>query len=287
MKTLACFVVFGSLLAGMSNCGKNYTVNSDGSSPDIGTIMSTYLTTDPIFDWAVHSPDLVLFQNEDALVVPEEIEAHKAEIHIRAFKNKFHRLIDSTWVLGYVSAKTKRGHEQLPGPTIEATNDTPTQITWVNQLEKTLQRNDDYNFPRKGLKYYPLVYNTKTLEESKADLLNANLSASIPMMVQAIYPVHFDPAQDTTHQHGGAIMFNSTYYSTTVHLHGANLAWKNDGYTASSIVESAGDTPQFTNYGLFGPYEQNKKKVTSHYTNTFEEAYDPSDLTRGRHGAIL
>jgi FtsP/CotA-like multicopper oxidase with cupredoxin domain len=290
MKAIIAIALVSILVFGLSACTNlakhtDSIQNGDGSSSEIVTIIRDSLKNDPVFQWANHRADSVLFQ--DALVIPPEVEytdtTSEIEVHIRAFQNKFHSLLlPDTWVLGYVLKGTKV--PQLPGPTIEVTNGTKVKIKWVNELKETMQECKKYNFPAQGLKYYPMLYDTRRLDDS----IPANRGAAIPMITQALYPETIDPARMKSHSDHGFNMFHSTYYSTTVHLHGANLSWHSDGYTANSTVDSAGVTPNQTSYGLFGPYERNKQFVRFTYPNTFPEAnYDTQDTTLGRHGAIL
>lgn len=284
MKAIVAILLVGILIFGLSTCTDSIP-NGDGSSPQIVSMIQESLKNDPVFQWADHRADSVLFQ--DALVIPPKVEytdtTAEIEVHIRAFQNKFHSLLlPDTWVLGYVLKGTEV--PQLPGPTIDVTNGTKIKVKWVNELKETMQENSDYNFPAQGLKYYPLFYDTRRLD----DPIPANRGAAISMLTKALYPDTIDPARIRSHPAHAFSMFHSTYYSTTVHLHGANLSWHNDGYTAASTVVNAGDVPEPTNYGLFGPYEQNKQPVRFTYPNTFPEAnYDTTDKTVGRHGAIL
>lgn len=278
MRKAIGLISLSFIALGLANCNKNNSITS-GSDSNIVAIIKDTLKNDPVIKWEVFSADSVLFQ--DSLTVPTELENNGTDeiaIHIRAFKNKFHRLLDSTWVLGYVPANTEYGKERLPGPTIETTNGKRANVTWVNQLQETIQDNPAYGFPGKSLKYYPLIYDTRKLDD-------VDPGAAIPMIINSLYPATIaEPAMG----HTDPIMAHSTYYATAVHLHGANLAWKSDGHPASSTIERAGDMPKPIEFGLFGPYESNKQSVHYSYPNTFPEAnYDTADTTQGGHGAIL
>jgi|GEM_PF-2290172 len=275
MRTVIIIFSLCFIFCGLTDCSK-----SDGSDANIVSIIRDTLKNDPVLDWRDHRADSVLFQ--EALVIPTEIEntgTDEITIYIRAFKNKFHSLLeDSTWVLGYVPENTAPGSQQLPGPTIKTMNGKAAKVTWVNQLRETIQDNPAYGFPHKSLKYYPLIYDTRELHDTDS-------GAAIPMITKSLYPPKI---AESAMGHTMPMMFNSTYYATTVHLHGANLAWRHDGHPASSIVRQAGDMPNLIDFGLFGPYESTKQAVHYSYPNTFPEAnYDTADTTQGKHGAIL
>ena len=242
-------------------------------------------------DWT--SQDLFL----DSLPIPRTLTGtNMHEVDIRAFKQRFHAHLDSTWVLGYVPADTKAGRETLPGPTIEAMYGQPTRVVWRNTLKETLLENPRYTFPNK---WYPIVY-------------NLNDSLRIPAVERSLYP---DFSQFPDGLTPDAMMEQSSYYATTIHLHGANVAWRNDGYPSSKVLEPAslkqpGHHPIFDaiTFGLFGPKEKNNQQsVSYHYPNTFPEGertriYDSLGLAKsayrqpayvvklqseGHHGAIL
>ena len=63
----------------------------------------------------------------------------------------------------------------------------------------------------------------------------------------------------------------STYYSATVHLHGGNVTWQNDGYPTSKYYPMPGSAPVNITWGLFGKFEQNKTGQHYFYPNVLPE----------------
>lgn len=233
----------------------------------------------------------------DSLPIPRTLTGSNGhDIEVRAFKQRFHARLDSTWVLGYVPADTRPGQESLPGPTIEAIYGQPTNVNWHNKLKETLLDNPRYTFPNK---WYPIVY-------------NLNDTLRIPAVEHSLYP---DFSQYPDGLTPDVMMEQSTYYATTIHLHGANVAWRNDGYPSSKVLDvnslkQPGHHPLFNaiTFGLFGPNEKNNQQsVSYHYPNTFPEgertrifdslglaktdfvkpAYAVKPQSEGHHGAIL
>ena len=231
----------------------------------------------------------------DSLPIPRSLTGTRTHtVEIRAFKQLYHSHLDSTWVVGYVPADTKKGKETLPGPTIEATYGQESHVDWQNKLKETLLENEQYTFPNK---WYPIVYNM-------SDTL-----LPIPSVIRSLYP---DFRKYATGVMPDDMMEQSTYYATTVHLHGANLAWRNDGYPSAKLLTKKGTgknghKPEFKaiTVGLFGPHEQTQQQSYT-YPNTFPEGertknyadmgitssaytqdYIVKPQSEGHHGAIL
>lgn len=228
-----------------------------------------------------------LFVNEITPLAERE-KSDYYSIDIRAFRHSFAAQLPKTWVLGYVPSATLPGEEALPGPFIEVKYSQPTTITWKNKLRETMIDNPQYpgfvftkcdggascKCPKTPVKYYPIIY-------------NVNTSNCIHGIQEALY--------DTMAMVGK--YEGANYYSTSVHLHGANVSWMNDGYPNSKYLTTPGDTalrtmPIFTemNWGAFGPGER-QNAVTYNYPNTFPEgkfdSLDNKNPTLGNHGALL
>jgi FtsP/CotA-like multicopper oxidase with cupredoxin domain len=243
-----------------------------------------------------------MFQNEISPLVETENTNGKLEIDIRAFKHQFDKSIPKTWVLGYANSDLpiNKGLESLPGPFIETKYGKKLKIKWNNKLKETIIDNNEYPifnlvdpFVAKkcgggptckcGLyegKFYPIIYNVKDTNK-------------VNMVQDALY------SADMGGMDMPASLESSSYYSTTVHLHGANVSWGNDGYPNSKFMVTAGDLnkkPVFEeniSWGLIGPNEKQRRNQYSRvyrYPNTFPEgrlnSKDRKD-SLGRHGGIL
>lgn len=219
------------------------------------------------------------------LTFPRTLEkGNLGTIAIRAFEQDFGggEYLDPVWVLGYV-APQDLAHPSLPGPLVVAQVGQPTRIRWENQLAQTLQHNPRYHFPGH---WYPLVYEMKPGQQNMPN----------PMLSKMLYPEDVSrPAVMNAEM--------ASYYATTVHLHGANLAWRYDGYPTSHYfaVNNRVGSPQQAaknaiSWGLFGPFEK-QQRVEYVYPNVFPEG-DPAMLNplarasllntvTGKHGGIL
>jgi FtsP/CotA-like multicopper oxidase with cupredoxin domain len=173
-------------------------------------------------DWTLDS----LFR--DSLTYPQIKSRKVLQMDISAFKQQFHPCFkDSTWVMGY---RCKVSTTIYHNPTIVVDYNIPMRIKWLNTLNYTLVNNARYNFPNK---WYPIVYD-----------MNIPPTAIVPMTFESLYPKKTNQLStiDST-------MGMSPYYSTSVHLHGANVKWENDGYPTDKIitnVQSITPTTTFT-----------------------------------------
>ncbi len=217
-------------------------------------------------------------------------------ITIKAFQHRFYddpAVLKPVWVLGYVANESTK-QPALPGPVITAEYAHPTKIFWVNKVYESLQNVANYGlYPTydsqaKAHPFVPIIYNVN-------DPLHA------PMIADALYPDfrQFPNGVDPMHE---KYMDMSTYYSTTVHMHGANVAWQNDGYPTSKYYPTPGAAPVNITWGLFGKFEQNKTGQHYAYSNVFPEGafnliksklasvpFVENDSTKyeGHHGGIL
>ncbi len=217
-------------------------------------------------------------------------------ITIKAFQHKFYddpSVLKPVWVLGYVSNESS-SQPALPGPVIISEYAHPTKVYWVNKVYETLQNQPNYTlYPTydaqtKAHPFVPIIYNV-------TDPLH------VPMVSDALYPDFrlFPNGVDPMHE---KLMDMSTYYSTTVHLHGANVTWENDGYPTSKYYPKPGAPAVNITWGLFGKFEQNKTGQHYTYPNTFPEGertvlnskmenapvvLNDSTKHEGHHGAIL
>jgi FtsP/CotA-like multicopper oxidase with cupredoxin domain len=186
-------------------------------------------------------------------------------ITIKAFQQQYYddpNVLKPVWVLGYVSDEAKQP-ACLPGPVIESEYAHPTKIFWVNKIFETLQGQPGYQlYPvydsQKNNPYVPIVY-------------NVNDPLHVPMIADALYPDFkmFPNGVDPMHE---KVMDMSTYYSATVHLHGGNVTWQNDGYPTSKYYPVPGAAPVKITWGLFGKFEENKTGQHYVYPNVFPEA---------------
>lgn len=252
------------------------------------------------------------------LPIPEVIHLDSNKqptIEIRAFQHKFNKT-DSTWVIGYVNSTTPRGKETLLPPTFEVDNGVKSSIRWVNRLQETMINNPTYpklkykNYEPQ--KYYPIIYNVNDTSRNPAD------STMISMLANMLYPADIkktcDYSKGAVNKNGEMVcrcpdsVDMSTYYSTTVHLHGAWVPWNSDGYPNTFYLETDSidaDRNRLTactntypkrniNFGLFGPFITPNSKPdiarVYHYSNQFGEAesiLSGTDLSTGKHEAIL
>lgn len=215
-------------------------------------------------------------------------------ITIKAFQHKFYddpKVLKPVWVLGYVS-KENNNKPSLPGPVIISEYAHPTKVYWVNKVYETLQNQPDYQL-------YP-TYDTLKAHPFVPIVYNVNDPMHVHMVANTLYPDfrEFPTGVDPMHD---KYMEMSTYYSTTVHLHGANVTWQNDGYPTSRYYPKPDSTPVNITWGLFGKFEQNKKGQHYVYPNTFPEgefnliknkmyniaAQNNDTKYQGHHGAIL
>ena len=213
---IACFFAFQTF------------AQQDGHSHDMNMNDNNYLpgiiTHAIIKSWGSSN----LFKTEldtSSLVYLRGEQEHA--ITIKAFQQKFYddpKVLKPVWVLGYVSNESNQ-QPALPGPVILSEYAHPTKIFWVNKVYETLQKQANYQlYPTydtqlKVNPFVPIIYNVN-------DLLHA------PMVADALYPDfrRFPNGVDPMHE---KFMDMSTYYSATVHLHGANVTWQNDGYPTS------------------------------------------------------
>ena len=217
-------------------------------------------------------------------------------ITIKAFQQKFYddpKVLKPVWVLGYVSDESSQ-QPALPGPVIINEYAHPTKVFWVNKVYETLQNQANYQL-------YP-TYDTQTKDHPFVPVIyNVNDLMHVRMIAEALYPDFrlFPNGVDPMHE---KFMDMSTYYSATVHLHGANVTWENDGYPTSKYYPTPGAAPVNITWGLFGKFEENKTGQHYIYHNTFPEGefsyikskldnvpFVPDDNTKyeGHHGAIL
>jgi FtsP/CotA-like multicopper oxidase with cupredoxin domain len=217
-------------------------------------------------------------------------------ITIKAFQQKFYddpEVLKPVWVLGYIANKSNLP-PSLPGPVIIAEYAHPTKIFWVNKIFETLRNLPDY-------KLYPTYDSARKVHPFVPIIYNMNDPLHVHMVADALYPDFrkFPTGVDTMDQN---IMELSTYYSATVHLHGANVTWQNDGYPTSFYYPATGAAPVNITWGLFGKFEQNKTGQHYFYPNTFPEGetslikarlenvpfvYNAAMKNEGHHGAIL
>ncbi|HRI21610.1 MAG TPA: hypothetical protein PLA68_11685, partial [Panacibacter sp.] len=217
-------------------------------------------------------------------------------ITIKAFQHKFYddpSVLKPVWVMGYVSNESSR-QPALPGPVIISEYAHPTKIFWVNKVYETLQK-------QAGYQLYP-AYDAQIKDHPFSPLIyNVNDPLHVPMVANALYPDFrkFPNGVDPMHD---KFMELSSYYSTSVHLHGANVTWQNDGYPSSKYYPTPDSTPVYITWGLFGKFEQNKTGQHYFYPNTFPEGErtvlknkmeniaSPNNNDKkyeGHHGAIL
>jgi FtsP/CotA-like multicopper oxidase with cupredoxin domain len=190
------------------------------------------------------------------------IQSDNVSLDVRAFQHNFHSKLPKSWVLGYVESSTPQGEEFLPGPSILAEYGKEKNVTFHNQLMEKMTNTSLYSFPNG---WYPIVY----------DINNPNY---VHMVAESLYP------------NPNAMSMNAMelapYYSTTVHLHGANVGWQYDGYPFDSLFEvnKFGQALKklAISVGLFGG---TLGKDASHkYLNYFPES---EKGVKGKHGAIL
>ncbi|HEY2727508.1 MAG TPA: hypothetical protein VGI61_10080, partial [Parafilimonas sp.] len=217
-------------------------------------------------------------------------------VTIKAFQQKYYddpSVLKPVWVLGYVSNESNQ-QPALPGPVIVSDYAHPTKIFWVNKVYETLQNQSDYQL-------YP-AYDAQTKQHPFVPIIyNVNDPLHVSMVADALYPDfrQYPNGVDPMHE---KFMDVSTYYSATVHLHGANVTWQNDGYPTSKYYPTPDSTPVNITWGLFGKFEQNKTGQHYVYPNTFPEGefsaiksrmqnvpFISNDSTKyeGHHGAIL
>ena len=217
-------------------------------------------------------------------------------VTIKAFQQKFYdgpTVLKPVWVLGYVSNESNL-QPSLPGPVIVADYAHPTKIFWVNKVYETLQKQANYQL-------YP-TYDAQTKDHPFVPIIyNVNDPLHVPMVADVLYPDFrlFPNGVDPMHE---KYMEISTYYSTTVHLHGGNVTWQNDGYPTSKYYPMPGSAPVNITWGLFGKFEQNKTGQHYFYPNVLPEGqrslikskmqnvpFVINDSTKyeGQHGAIL
>ena len=218
--------------------------------------------------------------------------ADTAQIEIRAFQHRFFDNTDRlkpTWVVGYVKAGTRPGSETLPGPVLRTTYGQPTHVRYVNRLKETMLSNPLYPLLKRKLnpdttatvqcRWFPIIYNLTDPDH-------------VDMVAQMLYPLPFDSIP-ICRLPSDSLRESSSYYSTTVHLHGANVSWRNDGYVNSShfVTQTPFGRAPIT-FGLFGPAPDEKQPFVKYtYPNTFPEGRfnkrgQPDD-SLGRHGALL
>lgn len=186
-------------------------------------------------------------------------------VTIKAFQQKFYDdadVLKPVWVLGYVADESNQA-PALPGPVIVSEYDHPTKIFWVNKIYETLQ-----NQP--GYKLYP-SYDTQKNNPYIPIIYNMNDPMHVPMIAESLYPDFkmFPNGVDPMHE---KVMDMATYYSATVHLHGGNVTWQNDGYPTSKYYPVPGAAPVKITWGLFGKFEDNKTGQHYVYPNVFPEA---------------
>jgi len=222
--------------------------------------------------------------------------AQEHTITIKAFQQKFYddpSILKPVWVLGYVSNESNR-QPSLPGPVIISEYAHPTKIFWVNKIYETLQGQANYQL-------YP-TYDAQTKQHPFVPVIyNVNDPTHVQMIADGLYPDFrmFPNGVDPMHE---KIMDESTYYSATVHLHGANVTWQNDGYPTSRYYPTPDSAAVNITWGLFGKFEQNKIGQHYFYPNVFPEAefsalrsktenvpfVSNDDIKyEGHHGAIL
>jgi spore coat protein A, manganese oxidase len=212
-------------------------------------------------------------------------------LDIRAFQHRYfddETTLKPTWVVGYVRSETEFGKEKLPGPVLHATYGKASNVRYTNRLDETMRANPAYPMFKLGAdscRWYPIVY-------------DVNNPLYVRMVRQMLYPKpRMENGVPVCRGLTATGLEMSSYYATTVHLHGANVSWRHDGYVNSSIL-GTGDrnTPPYSrtpiSWGLFGPQPDEQHQFVSYtYPNTFPEGqFDESGQsadTLGQHGAIL
>ncbi len=263
-----------------------FTISCDSKHKILSKVVNVSNEAKNLMNWDT----TYLFKNEIFRDIQKtEIETPNAttSIEIRAFQHKFFddtTLLKPTWVVGYVKAGTKEGEESLPGPILEARYGNTTHVRFLNKLEKTMIYNAQYPFFKyksDSCRWFPIIYN---VSDSNHQAMTRQMLYPKPEYTGEI-PI----CRGTTMPND--IPEASSYYSTTVHLHGANVSWHSDGYVNSKYLTKAPNVRQDIPFGLFGPYERNKGGVLFSYPNKFPEGnYNNSgslDTTKGKHGAIL
>ena len=216
-------------------------------------------------------------------------------VSIKAFQQKFYddpKVLKPVWVLGYVADESTQ-QPALPGPVIVSDYAHPTKIFWVNKVYETLQKQANYQL-------YP-TYDTTKDHPFVPVVYNVSDPMHVHMIADALYPDfrQFPNGVEPMHE---KLLDMSTYYSATVHLHGANVTWQNDGYPTSKYYPTPGAAPVNITWGLFGKFEQNITGQHYFYPNTFPEGEfsniksklenipflpDANTKYEGHHGAIL
>ncbi|MEP6683029.1 MAG: multicopper oxidase domain-containing protein [Parafilimonas sp.] len=287
-SVIACFFA----LQNFAQDGHSHDMNMDMKMND-KSYLPNVITHAVIKSWGASN----LFKTEldtSSLVYLTGKQEHT--VTIKAFQQKFYddpSVLKPVWVLGYVSDESNQP-PALPGPVIVAEYAQPTKIFWVNKVYETLQTQANYQL-------YP-TYDAKTKAHPFVPIVyNVNDPTHVPMVADALYPDFrlFPNGVDPMHE---KLMDMSTYYSTTVHLHGANLTWQNDGYPTSKYYPKPGSAAVNITWGLFGKFEQNKIGQHYFYPNVLPEgerslikskmqnvSYLPNDNMKyeGHHGAIL
>lgn len=247
-------------------------------------------------DWTAKD----LFQNvlDQKTIAANEIMlgSDTAHLEIRAFQHHFFddtARLRPTWVVGYVKAATPFGQESLPAPTLRATWGEPANVQYVSLLDTTLVYNTAYPYFKKqktdtdSCRWYPVVYdiNDPLYIHAIADMLYPKLT-----YLNGTDGIPICRSTGTV----DSIPEMSSYYSSTVHLHGANVSWHNDGYVNSAFLSFPATAPPRPRipFGLFGPKSGPEINHFASYTypNTFPEGrYDSTQRLnqRGEHGAIL
>lgn len=281
---LFCFISFKSL--GQHNMQMMHMDMKDSN------YMPGIISHALIKSWGASNLFKTAFDTSSLVYVSGEQEH---TITIKAFQHEFYddaSVLKPVWVIGYISNEGKQ-KPSLPGPVIINEYAHPTRIFWVNKIYETLQNQPNYQlYPTYDMEkehpFVPIIYNV-------SDPMH------VPMVADVLYPDFrmFPTGVDTMHD---KYMEISTYYSATVHLHGANVTWQNDGYPSSKYYPSPGAAPVNITWGLFGKFEQNKKGQHYVYPNTFPEAefniikkrmqniamQNADTITNeGHHGAIL
>lgn len=277
---------------------QNFAQQPDHSGMNMDMDMSDYSYLPGIIKHAVIKSwgPSNLFKTEldpSSLVYLKGEEEHT--ITIKAFQHKFYddpKVLKPVWVIGYVSNESNQP-PALPGPVIVTEYAHPAKIFWVNKVYETLQNQANYQL-------YPTYDATKEHPFTPV-INNINDPLHVTMVGNALYPDFrkFPNGVDPMH---AKYMDISTYYSTAVHLHGANVTWQNDGYPTSKYYPTPDSTPVYITWGLFGKFEQNKTGQHYFYGNTFPEgensilkskmenvplAANDSIKYEGHHGAIL
>ncbi len=245
-------------------------------------------------DWTAHD----LFQNvlDQTTMAANEItlDSDTAHLEIRAFQHRFFddtARLKPTWVVSYVKADIPFGQESLPAPTLRATWGEPAYVNYVSRLDETLIYNTAYPYFKKkqtdtdSCRWSPIVYDIRSPRSISA---LADMLYPTPTFLNGIPICRATGTADSLPE-------MSSYYGNTVHLHGANVSWHNDGYVNSAHLPFPATAPPRSaiTFGLFGPKSGPETNHFASYTypNTFPEGrYDSTQtLTneRGEHGAIL